>query len=101
MDKIKEARSTFFKFTTQRPVSILMVVIGISVFGYISYKQLPLNLMPDMTYPSLTVRTEYDGTAPEEVETTVSRPIEQELGVVNNLVSISSVSKAEQSDVIM
>ncbi|NIS49111.1 MAG: AcrB/AcrD/AcrF family protein, partial [candidate division Zixibacteria bacterium] len=76
-----------------------MVVIGICVFGWISYEQLPLNLMPDITYPSLTVRTEYPGTAPEEIETTISRPIEQGLGVVNNLVSISSISKADMSDV--
>ena len=78
-----------------------MVVIGITVFGYISYQQLPLNLMPDISYPSLTVRTEYAGTAPEEVETTISRPVEQALGVVDNLVSITSISKAGQSDVIL
>ncbi len=92
---------TFYKFTTTRPVAILMVVIGVVVFGVISYGQLPLNLMPEMTYPSLTVRTEYPGAAPEEVETSISRPVEQALGVVDNLVSISSVSKAEQSDVIL
>lgn len=93
--------SSFFKFTTTRPVAILMVVIGVCVFGFISYKQLPLNLMPDISYPSLTVRTEYEGTAPEEIETTISRPIEQEVGVVDNLVSITSISKAGQSDIIM
>ncbi len=92
---------SIYRFTTERPVAILMIVIGVFVFGLISYKQLPLNLMPEMTYPSLTVRTQYPGTAPEEVETTVSRPIEQVLGVVDNLVSISSISKAEQSDVIL
>jgi HAE1 family hydrophobic/amphiphilic exporter-1 len=97
----KTKASDFFKFTTTRPVAILMVVIGICVFGYISYKQLPLNLMPEISYPSLTVRTEYTGTAPEEIETTISRPIEQALGVVNNLVSLESVSKAGQSDVIL
>jgi HAE1 family hydrophobic/amphiphilic exporter-1 len=100
--KIKEfkAQTTqFFTFTTTRPVAILMVVIGVVVFGWISYEQLPVNLMPDITYPSLTVRTEYTGTAPEEIETTISRPVEQSLGVVNNLVSISSISKAGQSDV--
>ena len=91
----------FFKFTTTRPVAILMVVIGVFVFGLISYQQLPLNLMPDISYPSLTVRTEYAGTAPEEVETTISRPIEQALGVVDNLVSITSVSKSGQSDIIL
>ncbi len=90
---------SFFRFTTTRPVAILMVVIGVIVFGWISYQQLSVNLMPDISYPSLTVRTMYPGTAPEEVETAISRPIEQALGVVDNLVSISSVSKAGQSDV--
>jgi len=105
MDKTNESTNIragdFFKFTTTRPVAILMVVIGVCVFGYISYQQLPLNLMPDISYPSLTVRTEYTGTAPEEIETTISRPIEQELGVVDNLVSLQSISKAGQSDVIL
>ena len=64
MDNKSTPRSTFYRFTTERPVAILMVVIGVVVFGWISYQQLPLNLMPDMTYPSLTVRTEYPGTAP-------------------------------------
>jgi len=99
--KEKAGQSSFYEFTITRPVAILMVVIGVVVFGYISYQQLPLNLMPDMTYPSLTVRTEYTGTAPEEIETTISRPVEQALGIVDNLVSISSVSKADQSDVIL
>ncbi|MEE9170472.1 MAG: efflux RND transporter permease subunit [bacterium] len=96
---IKRQVGDFFRFTTERPVAILMVAIGVAVFGWISYEQLPLNLMPDITYPSLTVRTEYPGTAPEEVETQVSRPVEQALGVVDNLVGISSISKAGQSDV--
>ncbi len=99
--KLKDNFNEFFKFTTTRPVAILMVVIGVAVFGLISYQQLPLNLMPDISYPSLTVRTEYAGTAPEEVETTISRPIEQAVGIVDNLVNMSSVSKAGQSDVIL
>lgn len=99
LHKMKHQIGEFYRFTTTRPVAILMVVIGVVVFGWISYAQLPLNLMPDISYPSLTVRTEYTGTAPEEIETTISRPVEQALGVVGNLVSISSVSKAGQSDV--
>ncbi len=98
---IKRQVGDFFRFTTERPVAILMVAIGVGVFGWISYQQLPLNLMPDITYPSLTVRTEYTGTAPEEIETQISRPVEQALGVVNNLVGISSISKSGQSDVKM
>ncbi len=92
---------SIFEITTQRPVAITMIVLGIMVFGWLSFNQLPLNLMPDISYPSLTVRTEYTGTAPEEIETTISRPVEEALGVVANLVSINSVSKAGQSDVIL
>ena len=70
-ENLNSQTGQFFKFTTTRPVAILMVVIGVCVFGAISYQQLPVNLMPDISYPSLTVRTEYAGTAPEEVETTI------------------------------
>ncbi len=90
-----------FSITTRRPVAILMVVMGICVFGWVSYQRLSLNLMPDISYPTLTVRTEYPGTAPEEVETLLSRPLEQELGIVPHLVNISSISKAGQSDIIL
>ena len=78
-----------------------MVVMAICVFGSVSYQQLTLSLMPEISYPTLTVRTEFPGTAPEEIETLISRPLEQTLGVVRHLVSISSISKADQSDVIL
>jgi hydrophobic/amphiphilic exporter-1 (mainly G- bacteria), HAE1 family len=97
----KDLRTSFFSFTTTRPVAITMVVIAVAVFGLVSYQRLSLNLMPDISYPTLTVRTAYPGTAPEEVENVISRPIEQALGIVSGLVSISSISKAGVSDVIL
>ena len=78
-----------------------MVVVAVCVFGWVSYQRLSLDLMPEIAYPTLNVRTEYPGTAPEEVESLISRPLEQQLGLVSDLVSISSVSKAGQSDVIL
>ena len=93
--------SRTFEITTRRPVAIFMVVLAIAVFGYISYQQLPLTLMPDISYPTLTIRTDYPDTAPEEVENLISRKIEQRLGVVNNLASIVSISRAGMSDVIL
>ncbi len=92
---------SFFAFTVKRPIAILMVVLAIVVFGGVSYQRLSLTLMPTMSYPTLTVRTVYPGTAPEEMETVVSRPLEQQLGIIPKLVSISSISKAGQSDVIL
>ena len=101
MNPVPQDNNNFFRFTTTRPVAISMIFLAVLVFGWISYSQLSLSLMPDITYPSLTVRTEYPGSAPEEVETAVSRPVEEALGVVTNLVTINSVSKAGQSDVIL
>ncbi|MBT5926054.1 MAG: efflux RND transporter permease subunit, partial [Verrucomicrobia bacterium] len=86
-------------FTTDRPVAVLMVFIAAVVFGFFSFKRLPVTLMPELNYPTLTVRTEYEGAAPEEVENEVSRPVEEALGVVNGLNRISSVSRAGVSDV--
>ena len=90
-----------FAIATRRPVSVLMIVLAVCVFGYVSYRKLALTLMPDISYPTLTVRTEYPGTAPQEVETQVSQRVEQELGIIQKLNSITSISKADQSDIIM
>ena len=57
--------------------------------------------MPKLNYPTLTVRTEYPGAAPEQVENEISRPIEEVLGVINGLNEISSISRANLSDVTM
>ena len=92
---------SIFRITTTRPVAILMVVVAVAVFGAVSYRRLALTLMPDLSYPKLTVRTEYPGAAPEEVEDAISRRVEQALGVVSNLAGLSSISKAEMSDVIL
>ena len=88
-------------FTTDRPVAVLMVFLASVVFGYFSLGQLPVTLMPEMSYPTLTVRTEYPGAAPEEVENDISRRIEEALGVVGGLNEISSISRAGVSDVIL
>jgi len=96
-----DSLNTVFKLSTTRPVAITMIALAVIVFGFVSYQQLALNLMPDITYPTLTVRTEYEGAAPEEVETTISRPAEQALGVVSNLVNLTSISKSGVSDVVL
>src|SRR5262245_43978458 len=88
-------------FITTRPIAILMVVMAAVVFGWLSYRRLPVTLMPELSYPTLTVRTEYPGAAPEEVENDVSRPIEEQVGVIGGLKKLSSVSRAGVSDVVL
>ncbi len=92
---------SIFNLTVTRPVAITMIVIAVAVFGFVSYKQLKMNLMPNITYPTVTVRTEMEGSAPEEIENNVTRRIEEALAVVNNLKRISSISRTGTSDVIL
>ncbi len=78
-----------------------MVFLAAVVFGWLSIGRLPVTLMPELTYPTITVRTEYPGSAPEEVENDISRPIEEELGVIAGLQKLSSISRAGMSDVVL
>ena len=95
------AERALSSFSTRRPVGVLVVFLAAGVFGLFSYGRLPVTLMPELTYPTLTVRTEYPGAAPEEVENDISRPVEEALGVVSGLQRISSISRAGISDVVL
>jgi HAE1 family hydrophobic/amphiphilic exporter-1 len=86
---------------TRRRVAISMGAVTLVLFGLIALKDLKVNLLPDLSYPTLTVRTEYRGAAPEEIETLLTRPVEEAVGVVKNVLSVKSVSRAGQSDVIL
>ena len=87
------------KFSINHPVSVFMFTVAAIIFGFISYSKLRLNLLPKISYPTLTIQTEYPGTAPSEIENIISKPIEETCGVVDNVVRISSVSRAELSEV--
>jgi len=92
---------SIYEVLVQRPVATIMAFVAAVVFGFVSYQSLPLNLMPDLDYPTLTVRTEYPGAAPGEVESQVSRPIEESLSTVPGLASLESISRAGISDVVL
>jgi len=86
---------------TRRRVAISMGAVTLVLFGLIALQDLKVNLLPDLSYPTLTVRTEYRGAAPEEIETLLTRPVEEAVGVVKNVRVVKSVSRAGQSDVIL
>lgn len=92
---------SLFRLVVERPVATWMIAIAAAVFGFVSYQRLPLNLMPDLSYPSITVRTEVEGYAPQEVESQVSRPIEEALATVPGLSELESRSRAGVSDVVL
>ena len=92
---------TIVDFAIRRPVTVTMLVLAALIFGYVSFDRLAVNLLPDISYPSLTVRTEYVGAAPEEIENLISRRIEEAVGVITGLVEVSSISRAGISDVVL
>lgn len=87
--------------STRRRVTIAMFTIGILLFGLVSLSRLNVNLLPELSYPSLTVRAEYPGAAPAEIENLISKPVEEALGVIKNVQQVRSVSRTGQSDVII
>ena len=89
------------EISIKRRVTIAMFTLAIILFGFVSFFRLKINLLPELTYPTLTIRTEYTGAAPAEIENLISKPIEEALGVVKNVNRVSSISRSGQSDVIL
>ena len=88
-------------FVATRPVAITMFMLALGVFGVVSFLRLPVDLLPEISYPTLTVRTEYPGAAPEDVEDRVSVRIQEALSTLSGLVRTTSVSRAGFSDVVL
>jgi len=87
-------------FSILRPVTTIMVIVGVVLFGLVSLKKLPQELFPPISYPKLTVVTSYENAAPEEVETLITRTIEEAAGTVSGVRRITSSSKEGLSLVI-
>jgi HAE1 family hydrophobic/amphiphilic exporter-1 len=84
-----------------RPIALCMITSAIVVFGIVSLMRLPIELLPEVDRPTITVRTELQGAAPEEVEERVARRLEKSLSVVSGLRRISSLSRIGTCDVIL
>ena len=77
------------KFSTRRPVTVFVFTMATVVFGLVAFRDLAVDLLPEITYPSLTIRTLYEGAAPSEVENLLTRPVENSVGVVNGVLRAS------------
>lgn len=83
----------------ERPVTMFMISLVIILLGGISLTRLPVDLMPDTEYPSITVRVNYAGVGPLEMEELVTRPIEQSVSAVAGLERVSSTSSEGFSNI--
>ena len=80
-----------------RPVTTVMAFLIIIVVSAVSLSRLPIDLMPDITWPALNVVVRYEGAAPEEIETLITRPLEEAMGSVSNVEKIESYSQEESA----
>ncbi|MXR68605.1 efflux RND transporter permease subunit [Shewanella insulae] len=87
--------------SVKRPVSVWMFMLAVILFGMVGFSRLAVKLLPDLSYPTITIRTQYEGAAPVEVEQLVSKPIEEAAGIVKGLRKISSISRSGMSDVVL
>ena len=92
---------TLVEFSTSRRVTVAMCMVAIVAFGLVGFDRLAVNLLPDITYPTITVRTEFPGVAPAEIEHLISEPLEELVGVVGNVIRVSSISRPGISDVVV
>ena len=88
-------------FSLSRRVSVSMAAVAVLLFGIVAFTRLPINLLPDLSYPSLTVETRYPGAAPAEIETLVSRPVEEAVGIVPGVRKLTSISRPGLSQVVL
>ena len=85
----------------RRPVTVSMITLGALLFGLVSLTRLPLNLLPDISYPTLTVQTEYQDAAPAEVEKLITEPLEEAVSVIPGLRRLRSSSRPGLSEITM
>jgi HAE1 family hydrophobic/amphiphilic exporter-1 len=88
-------------FSLRRRVTISMAAVALVLFGLVAFDRLSISLLPDLSYPSLSVETKLSGAAPAEMEALVSRPIEEVVGVVAGVKRLTSASRPGLSQVTM
>src|SRR3989338_1064982 len=81
------------KGSLDNPVARFMVTIGLMVLGVISFTNLTIDLFPDITYPVAAVVTDYRGATPEDVETSLTRPVEKTVSRIQGVKHVSSYSR--------
>jgi HAE1 family hydrophobic/amphiphilic exporter-1 len=84
----------------KRPTFITCIIILMLAVGLISMRRLGVDLFPDVTFPVIFVNTPYPGAGPAEIETLISKPLEEEIGTVSGIKRLSSVSQEGVSSVI-
>ncbi len=83
--------------SVRRPITIFMITLIAVFLGVFSYMNLTIDLMPDITYPIITIQTDYEGVSPQDMETSITQPIEEVVGAVEGMEKLTSMSMEGRS----
>ncbi|MGB2807296.1 MAG: efflux RND transporter permease subunit [Sedimentisphaerales bacterium] len=89
------------QLSVNRPVTTMMIFVAMVVLGLVALSMLGLDLMPDMEIPAVSVLTAYQGAGPEEIETLLTKPMEDTLSTISGVDEVISVSKEGMSAVTL
>jgi CzcA family heavy metal efflux pump len=81
------------KFALRNPITVLMVVLAALILGILSFTKLPVDMFPDISFPSITVATFYPGANPQDMERMVTYPVERAVSTVNGVKHVASISR--------
>ncbi|MEG1426789.1 MAG: efflux RND transporter permease subunit, partial [Oscillospiraceae bacterium] len=91
----------FAKFSVKKPLTVFVAVMMVIILGIVSFTKMTPDLLPSINLPYAIVVTSYPGATPEEVETQVSKPMEQSMASLENIKDISSVSRENMSQLML
>jgi multidrug efflux pump subunit AcrB len=81
-----------YESSVRKPISTILIFIGVIIFGLFSLQRLSVDLYPDMDVPFLSVFTQYSGASAADIETNITKILENNLNTVSNLKKLTSKS---------
>ncbi|MEA2100972.1 MAG: efflux RND transporter permease subunit, partial [Thermodesulfobacteriota bacterium] len=92
---------TIPEFSVKRRITVTMFILIITLFGMISFNSLGLDMLPDLEFPFVSIVTTYEGVGSEEIETLITKPIEQAVSTVEGIKQVNSISSEGTSAVYL
>jgi len=89
------------RFAVERRVTMGMIILGVVVLGWLSLARLPLEFLPSFSSSNITVIAPYRSSSPEEVERLVVRPLEDALGTINGIDTMSANAAADSARITL
>ncbi|HPR31375.1 MAG TPA: efflux RND transporter permease subunit [Prolixibacteraceae bacterium] len=84
---------SIYKSAVRKPITTALIFVAVIVFGIFSFVQIPVDLYPDMELPAITIMTQYDGANAADIETNITKPVEDALSSVSDMKEVTSISR--------